>query len=111
SQRAALWAMREQLPEANRRVGSISSHDISLPLSAIPEFLAAATDAIAAKGAFRINCFGHLGDGNLHFNVFAPEGSTRADFPGARAEVARAVYDLVAAFEGSFSAEHGVGRL
>jgi FAD/FMN-containing dehydrogenase len=110
-QRAALWAMREQIPEANRRVGSISSHDISLPLSAIPEFLVAASDAIAAKGAFRINCFGHLGDGNLHFNIFAPEGRTPADFPGARAEVAQMVHDLVAAFEGSFSAEHGVGRL
>ncbi|TYB83061.1 FAD-binding oxidoreductase [Maritimibacter fusiformis] len=111
AQRAALWAMREEIPEANRRVGSISSHDISLPLSAIPGFLQAATAAIAAKGPFRINCFGHLGDGNLHFNVFPPQGRTRADFPGARTEVAQAVHDLVAQFDGSFSAEHGVGRL
>jgi FAD/FMN-containing dehydrogenase len=102
--------MREQIPEANKRVGAIGSHDISLPLSAIPDFLAEAGAALARLGPFRINAFGHLGDGNLHYNVFPPEGRGKADFPGARETVARAVHDLVAQYEGSFSAEHGVGR-
>ncbi len=112
AQRAGLWAMREEIPEANKRIGAISSQDISLPLSAIPEFIPAARAAVAQVGEFRINVFGHLGDGNLHFNVFPPEGRARGDYPGEmRARVAEAIYDVVAAFDGSFSAEHGVGRL
>ncbi len=111
AQRAALWAMREDIPEANKRVGAIGSHDISLPLSAIPEFLRAGGEAVARLGPFRINAFGHLGDGNLHYNVFPPAGKTKADYPGMRDTVARVIHDLVARFEGSFSAEHGVGRL
>jgi len=111
-QRAGLWAMREQIPEANKRIGAISSHDISVPLSAIPEFLRAGAEAVARLGDFRINCFGHLGDGNLHFNIFPPDGHTKADYPPEmRTRVATAIYDQVAAFDGSFSAEHGVGRL
>ncbi len=112
AQRAALWEMREQIPEANKRIGAISSHDISLPLSAIPEFLDAVPSVVAGLGRFRINAFGHLGDGNLHVNVFPPEGGARSDYPAdMRARVAGAIYDLVAGFDGSFSAEHGIGRL
>lgn len=110
-QRASLWAMREALPEANRRIGAISSHDISLPLSAVPEFIARGREAVAALGAFRINAFGHLGDGNLHYNIFPPAGQKREAFAPRRAEIAGVIYDLVAALDGSFSAEHGVGRL
>ena len=76
-----------RIPEANRRIGSISSHDISLPLSEIPAFLREAEAAIAALGPFRINAFGHLGDGNLHYNVFpdagAPTAPRRSDLRGA----------------------------
>jgi FAD/FMN-containing dehydrogenase len=112
AQRAGLWTMREDIPEANKRIGAISSQDIALPLSAIPAFIAAANAAVAELGRFRINAFGHLGDGNLHFNVFPPEGRERADYPAEmRALVATAIYDVVAGFDGSFSAEHGVGRL
>ncbi|GKY89522.1 FAD-binding oxidoreductase [Sinisalibacter aestuarii] len=112
AQRAGLWAMREQIPEANKRIGAISSHDISLPLSAIPDFIPAARSAVTRLGAFRINAFGHLGDGNLHFNVFPPEGRARDAYgPELRERVATAIYDVVAGFGGSFSAEHGVGRL
>ena len=111
AQAAAMWRMREEIPEANRRIGSVSSHDISLPLSAIPEFLARADDAVAACGPFRVNCFGHLGDGNLHYNVFPPPGRGPGEFPGARAALREAVYGLVAGYDGSFSAEHGIGRL
>ncbi|MGJ8621630.1 MAG: FAD-binding oxidoreductase [Yoonia sp.] len=111
AQRAAFWQIRETIPEANRRIGSVSSHDISLPLSAIPDFIARGTQALAAVGDFRINCFGHLGDGNLHYNVFPTKGKTRADYEAARPEVKRVVHDLVHSMEGSVSAEHGIGRL
>jgi FAD/FMN-containing dehydrogenase len=106
-----LWAIREAIPEANRRIGSVSSHDISLPLSAIPAFLRDAGRALAALADFRINAFGHLGDGNLHYNVFPAKGATRASYEAARPQVKRLVHDLVHAAGGSVSAEHGIGRL
>jgi FAD/FMN-containing dehydrogenase len=105
------WTLRETIPEANRRIGAVSSHDISVPLSAIPDFIAQGNAAIAALGPFRVNCFGHVGDGNLHFNVFPPEGQTRADHEAARPAIKRALHDLVHAMGGSVSAEHGIGRL
>jgi FAD/FMN-containing dehydrogenase len=111
AQRAALWRIREAIPEANRRVGAISSHDISVPLGAIPEFIARAPAAIAPLGTFRINCFGHVGDGNLHWNVFPAPGRRRADHDAQRDAIKRAVHDLVHALGGSVSAEHGIGRL
>lgn len=111
AQRTALWSIRENIPEANRRIGSISSHDISVPLSAIPDFIAKAPGELAKLGSFRINCFGHLGDGNLHYNVFPPKGQSRADFENLRQAVKTCVHDLTHAYQGSVSAEHGVGRL
>ncbi|WP_373636484.1 FAD-binding oxidoreductase [Yoonia sp. BS5-3] len=111
AQRTAFWHIRESIPEANRRIGSISSHDISVPLSAIPTFITRGAEALAALGAFRINCFGHLGDGNLHYNVFPMPGLTRADYEAARPQVKRVVHDLVHQMAGSVSAEHGIGRL
>lgn len=111
AQRDAFWHIRESIPEANRRIGSVSSHDISVPLSAIPEFIARGPGALAEVGAFRINCFGHLGDGNLHYNVFPMPGLTRADYEAERPQVKRVVHDLVHDMEGSVSAEHGIGRL
>ena len=111
AQRDAFWHIRESIPEANRRIGSVSSHDISLPLSTIPAFIARGPQALAKVGAFRINCFGHLGDGNLHYNVFPAPGKNRADYEAERSVVKRVVHDLVHAMEGSVSAEHGIGRL
>ncbi|ARC88649.1 FAD-binding oxidoreductase [Rhodovulum sp. MB263] len=111
AQRQDFWAMREAIPLANRRIGAIASHDIALPLSAIPDFIATAGPALARIGRFRINCFGHLGDGNLHYNVFPLPGETRADHEARREAITRCVHDLVARFEGSISAEHGIGRL
>ncbi|UWR34317.1 FAD-binding oxidoreductase [Sulfitobacter sp. W027] len=105
------WTIRETIPEANRLIGSVSSHDISVPLGAIPEFITRATDALLALGDFRINCFGHVGDGNLHYNVFPAKGKTRADYEDQREGVKRLVHDLVHDLGGSFSAEHGVGRI
>ncbi|TCP41696.1 FAD-binding oxidoreductase [Rhodovulum marinum] len=110
-QRAGFWAVRESLPLANRRIGAISSHDISVPLSAIPDFIAQAGPALARIGDFRVNCFGHVGDGNLHYNVFPVPGETRADHEDKRAAIKACVHDLVHALGGSVSAEHGVGRL
>ena len=110
-QAEAFWTVRETIPEANRRIGSVSSHDISVPLGAIAEFIALADARIAALGAFRINCFGHVGDGNLHYNVFPVPGKSRADHLPERDQIKRLVHDLVHDLGGSVSAEHGVGRL
>jgi FAD/FMN-containing dehydrogenase len=111
AQRAEFWTLRESIPEANRRIGAVSSHDISVPLGAVADFIDAAGPALARIGAFRINCFGHLGDGNLHYNVFPMPGRTRADHEHQRAAVKTCVHDLVHGFGGSVAAEHGVGRL
>lgn len=110
AQAAEFWALREALPEANRKIGSVSSHDISLPLSEIAGFIAKAPEVIAKIGDFRINCFGHLGDGNLHYNVFPLRGQKASDVRSRSGDVKRAVHDLVMSLGGSFSAEHGVGR-
>ena len=111
AQRAAFWRIRDTIPEANRRIGAVSSHDISLPLSEIAAFIEQAPAALAAIDAFRVNCFGHLGDGNLHYNVFPLPGRRRADHDHQRAAVKTAIHDLVHAMGGSVAAEHGVGRL
>ncbi len=111
TQRDAFWHIRESIPEANRRIGSISSHDISVPLSAIPAFIEKGARVLADIGAFRINCFGHLGDGNLHYNVFPMPGKSRDDHKVERPLIKKAVHDLVHAMDGSVSAEHGLGRL
>ncbi len=111
AQRDAFWAVRESIPLANRKVGAISSHDISLPLSEVAGFIANADATLARFGDWRINCFGHLGDGNLHYNVFPVPGRSRADHEGQREAIKRLVHDMVDARGGSVSAEHGVGRL
>jgi FAD/FMN-containing dehydrogenase len=105
------WAIRESIPEANRRVGSISSHDISVPLGAIPQFIEQAGARLAQMGDFRINCFGHVGDGNLHYNVFPQVGRTRDDHRNQRDAIKTCVHDLTHEVGGSISAEHGIGRL
>ncbi|MZQ89327.1 FAD-binding protein [Frigidibacter albus] len=110
-QQAELWRLRESLPDANRKIGAVSSHDISVPLSEIPGFISAAEAALAGIGSFRINCFGHVGDGNLHFNLFPLPGQTRADHDNQREAIKTCVHDIAHGLGGSVSAEHGVGRL
>ena len=110
-QRAEFWALRENIPEANRRIGAISSHDISVPVALVPRFITDAPARIGAVGEFRLNCFGHMGDGNLHYNVFPMPGKSSADHDNQRSAIKRAVHDLVDELGGSVSAEHGVGRL
>jgi FAD/FMN-containing dehydrogenase len=112
AQAAELWALREHIPEAQRLEGANIKHDISLPVSRIPAFLA---DAQVALGStlcgVRYVVFGHLGDGNLHYNLSAPPGTPAAAFLGEAVRANRIVYDLVARLGGSFSAEHGIGQM
>ena len=110
AQRDAFWQVRENIPEANRHIGAIASHDISVPLGALPHFIAEADAAIAQLLDCRINCFGHVGDGNLHYNIFPMPGQDRAEARNSAPQVTALVHDIVARHDGSFSAEHGVGR-
>ena len=110
-QSQALWRIRETIPEAARgESGMLYRHDISVAVSAVPDFVREAGPALEQSfpGA-KLICFGHLGDGNLHYNAFIP-GRSRSD-PAAREahDVTDLVYDIVQRFGGSFSAEHGVG--
>ena len=110
-ERAALWKIRETIPEAQRHEGPGLKHDISVPVSALPEFVARGGEWVAAHvpGA-RLIAYGHVGDGNLHFNLQgrAADGAALLERTG---EVRRALHDLAAALGGSFSAEHGIGQL
>jgi len=110
AQRAEFWAVRETIPEANKRIGAIASHDVSLPLGALAEFVERGQAALGQLGDFRVNCFGHVGDGNLHYNVFPPKGAERGAHVARRDKITRTVHDLVHDLGGSVSAEHGIGR-
>jgi FAD/FMN-containing dehydrogenase len=111
-QRAALWALRENISEGQRREGPNIKHDISLPVSAIPRFLEDAKTALTeALPGVRFIVFGHLGDGNLHYNLSAPEGVAAQAFMDNSGVANRIVHDLVHRAGGSFSAEHGIGQL
>ena len=105
------WELRERIPEANRLIGSVTSHDISVPIESVPAFISEAGREVAAVGNFRVNCFGHMGDGNLHFNVFPPAGRSGEQFSESRQTIREAVHASVRRFGGSTSAEHGTGRV
>ncbi len=113
AQAAALWRLREELPEAERHDGPAVHHDIAVAVAAMPGFALFATDRVeAAFPGARVIAFGHLGDGNLHFNVRAPAGPGAAEWLAPRRPAITAmVYDLVTAAGGSISAEHGIGVL
>lgn len=112
TQADALWRLREDMSEAQKREGASLKHDVSVPVQAIPEFLARATAAVvAAVPGIRPVPFGHMGDGNIHFNFCAPaEGDPQA-FLARCDEIAGIVHEVVREFSGSFSAEHGIGSL
>jgi FAD/FMN-containing dehydrogenase len=110
--RAAFWKLRETVPEAQRRDGGSLKHDISVPIAAVPDFIERAARWIADNVPDgRLVAYGHAGDGNLHFNLNQAPGSDRAAFLAREEPVKRAIHDLVRDFGGSFSAEHGIGRL
>ncbi len=111
AQRQVFWDVRESIPEANRLIGAICSHDISVPVAKIPEFIRQAHSQISPMGDLRINCFGHVGDGNLHYNIYPPKGQARGDFMHLKDEIKQAVYGLATSLGGAISAEHGIGRL
>jgi FAD/FMN-containing dehydrogenase len=111
SQSEALWRIRESIPEAARsEPGMLYRHDVAVAVSAIPAFIREARAALEQRfpGA-NVICFGHLGDGNLHYNAFVP-GRSRSDAAARDAhDVTDLVYDIVQRYGGSFSAEHGIG--
>jgi FAD/FMN-containing dehydrogenase len=113
AQYRAMWALREAIPLAEKSEALMVKHDIGIPTSRIPRFMDDAAEALQeALPGVRIVCFGHMGDGNLHFNVQGPAGMPASDFlKQHQTQVETIVYDLVQACEGSISAEHGVGQL
>ena len=112
AQAEALWALRENISEAQKRFGGSIKHDVSVPVAKVPAFLAAVEPAVlAAVPGARLCAFGHLGDGNIHCNVQQPEGADKAAFLARWDEVNRIVHGLVTSFGGSISAEHGIGQL
>jgi FAD/FMN-containing dehydrogenase len=111
-QAAKLWALRENISEAQRREGPNIKHDIALPVSAIPTFLERAESALtAAFPGIQFVIFGHLGDGNLHYNLTGPLNEDAGAFMSNAPRANRIVHDLVHAARGSISAEHGIGQL
>lgn len=108
----ALWALRHNMSEAQRHAGGSIKHDVSVPVSDIPAFLEQA-DALARRlvPGVRPCPFGHVGDGNLHYNLTQPEGADKDEFLARWDTVSAAIHDLIVRFGGSIAAEHGIGRL
>jgi FAD/FMN-containing dehydrogenase len=112
SQAAALWFLREAVVEAQKSAGASIKHDVAVPVAAVPAFLEEAKAAAeAAEPGLRVYAFGHLGDGNIHFNLMQPVGMKPEDFTAQTARLNRVVHDIVARYQGSISAEHGLGQL
>jgi FAD/FMN-containing dehydrogenase len=111
-QRNAFWRLRESLSEAQRFEGGSIKHDVSVPVSQAPPFIEKATAAVEAflPGA-RVVAFGHLGDGNIHFNVSQPIGADKETYLAQWSAMNEVVHAIVAEFQGSISAEHGIGQL
>lgn len=107
----ALWLLREGCVEAQRLAGPSLKHDVSIPISRVPEFIERATRAVEDKmPEARVVAFGHVGDGNIHFNVCAGEGQARDRFLADAPPLSELIYEVVAELDGSFSAEHGIGQ-
>jgi FAD/FMN-containing dehydrogenase len=105
-----LWRMRHALSEAQKPEGASLKHDISVPTGRIPDFIARGERLVDERmSGARLVTFGHLGDGNLHYNVSQPEDVDSAEFIAKGRDVTEAIYDLATELGGSFSAEHGVG--
>lgn len=110
AQSVALWRLRHSMSEAMRPEGGQAKYDVSVPVAAVPRFLKEADSAVAAAcpGA-RIIAFGHMGDGNIHYDVLEPTGAAPGAFEAVQPALEAAVYDAIDRFGGSISAEHGVG--
>jgi FAD/FMN-containing dehydrogenase len=116
-ERQLFWELRERIPEAQTKAGASIKHDISLPLHALQAFVDTAQAMVLDRlPNARIINYGHVGDGNLHYNISPPLGTTRGstaedEFKSSQATITRQIHDLVAKLGGSFSAEHGIGQL
>ena len=112
AQAEAFWRLRDSIAEAERKDGPGAKHDVSVEVAAMPRFMVEATEAVERRFAgTRVIAFGHLGDGNVHFNVMAPRGA-RADWLSDEAPgITSFVHDLVTEASGSISAEHGIGQM
>ena len=112
AQRAAFWTARELISESQKPEGGSIKHDVSVPVSRVPQFLTEADEAVSrlVPGA-RFVSFGHLGDGNIHYNISQPVGMDKQRFLDMWNEMNDVVFEVVSRFDGSISAEHGIGRL
>ncbi|MBI0140178.1 MULTISPECIES: FAD-binding oxidoreductase [Bartonella] len=112
SQQKEFWRLREDMSPAQKLEGGSIKHDISVPIASIPDFISDAAKIIEAisPGA-RIVCFGHMGDGNLHYNVSQPVGADKQAYLSLWGEMNHRIHTLVMSYNGSFSAEHGIGQL
>jgi FAD/FMN-containing dehydrogenase len=112
AQRLAIWRLREEHSEAQKREGASVKNDVSVPVSQVPTLIARASAACTAlMPGIRVVCFGHMGDGNIHFNLAQPEGMDAKAFMDRSHDIMDAVNDVVRDLDGSFSAEHGIGQL
>jgi len=117
-ERQDFWFVREHIPEAQRRDGPSIKHDISLPLDRLAEFITSTSDWLREQVPEGVLvCYGHVGDGNLHFNINQSSSASQSSNPAAAGallarqdEIRRVIHDRVHALGGSFSAEHGIGR-
>jgi FAD/FMN-containing dehydrogenase len=112
AQRQALWKLREDIPEAQKLDGVSIKHDVSVPVSRVPELIERASAALRARfPGIRIVAFGHVGDGNIHYNCGAETAAAAQAFFEHAEEVNHIVYEVVNSLDGSISAEHGLGQL
>jgi FAD/FMN-containing dehydrogenase len=112
AQRDAFWSLRERLSDVQKNEGGSIKHDVSVPVARVPEFIEAASRVVLEREPDgRIVAFGHVGDGNIHFNVSQPVGGDKAAFLARWEEINAAVHAVVLAMGGSISAEHGIGQL
>jgi D-lactate dehydrogenase (cytochrome) len=112
AQRAALWGLRHSMSEAQKKEGASIKHDVSVPVARMEDFLTQATVAVGQLvPGVRVVAFGHLGDGNVHFNLTQPYQADGAAFLARWDEISHRVHEIAVSFGGSFSAEHGIGAL
>jgi FAD/FMN-containing dehydrogenase len=112
SQSKAFWALRENQSAAQKREGAAWKHDVAVPVSRVADFIEQAGKALEARfPGVRIDAFGHVGDGNIHYDVLSAPGADQAAHTAARDQGARIVHDIVASLGGSISAEHGLGTM
>jgi FAD/FMN-containing dehydrogenase len=111
SEAVDFWRIRHSISEAQKREGASLKHDVSVPVARVGEFISATDQAVVRYlPGVRVVAFGHVGDGNIHYNLSQPKGSDEAAFLGKQDALASIVFEVVDRFAGSISAEHGIGQ-